>query len=58
MFIDFRERGRRGEDEESKRERDRNIHMREKPQLVALYTCCNWELNLQPFGVWDNAKTN
>ena len=42
MLIDFRERGSRG------RERERNIDVREKHQLVASHTCPDQGLNSQP----------
>ena len=63
MLIDFREKRREGE-----RDRERNISVREKCRLVASYsapmdqtrhqgTCPDWELNLQPLSVRDNAPT-
>ena len=44
MFIDFRERGR-------ERQREKNIDVREKHQLVASCVCPDWGSNLQPFHV-------
>ena len=50
--------------------RERNINVIEKHQLVAfrmhptgdktnnLGMCPDWELNLQSFGLWDDAPTN
>ena len=55
MFIDFRESG---------RERERNIdwlppvHALTRDWTQNLGMCPDWELNLQPFGVWDEALTN
>ena len=63
FFIDFRERGRG-----KKRERKRNISVREKHQSIAscinltgnqthdLGMCPDRESNPQPFGVQDNVQ--
>ena len=59
MFIDFF----------FERERDRDIDMRNNHLLPPVHTptgdrthslgmCPDWELNLQPFGVWHDAPTN
>ena len=37
---------------------ERDINMREKYLLVASYRIPDWNLNPQPFGVWDDAPTN
>ena len=52
MLIGFREEGR-------EKEKERNINVRKK-KLFAFRTCPiwglpDWELNLQPFGLWDDA---
>ena len=44
MFIHFRERG-------GEREREKNIHVREKHQSVVSLTCPDQGSSLQPFGV-------
>ena len=59
MFIDFKERGRGTE-----RETERNIEwLPPIPALTGdqtqnLCMCPGWGLNLQLFGMWDNAPTN
>ena len=61
MFIDFRESG---------RERERNINVREKHQLVAFHMCPDrglnpnlglhpdQESNPQAFSIWDDVPIN
>ena len=46
MLIDFRERG-VGE-RENELEKEKNIGVREKDQLVASHLCPDWLLNPQP----------
>ena len=43
---------------QGERDRQTDIDIREKHQLVASHLCPDWELNLQPFGVWDDTPTN
>ena len=67
MCIGFRERGRSGVGGERNinvREKQRNIdqlppiHSLTRDQTHNLGLCPDWELNLQPFGVWNNAPIN
>ena len=37
---------------------ERNIDVRKKHSSVASCRCPDWESNLQPFGVWDDAPTH
>ena len=54
MFIDIRERGWG----DRKREREKDIDVREKHQLAVFRTRPDQELNPQPFSVWDSTPTN
>ena len=54
MLIDFREKGRKGESEEEK-------YQCKRETLISCFLhepLTDWEVNLQPSSLWDDATTN
>ena len=61
MFIDSTEKGREGGVEKEREKRHDRLLPTHAPTRDRTHNqgmCPDWELNLQPFGAWDNVPTN